>query len=234
MRKVENDPHYGANKIYADLSRDKDKIKADHSDFGRFSDLNSLILFPTDERLATLPMDARIIGRANALYLEQHSHREVVDQLTTEGYNRELVITLIRRMATKGTIQSNLTAPVILLALASAAFAWAQLPSSEFASHEFTMLKVLTSAVTMVAIPALFGVVVYHYYDRIPGLDRLLEPIFHKHRALRTDVVAVDEQFVLGQLHEHEYERRLVTLMGKGRGKRHFRIMRNQKHFGLE
>lgn len=234
MRKVENDPHYGANKIYADLSRDKDKIKADHSDFGRFSDLSSLILYPSDERLTTLPTEARILGRANALYLEQRSHREVVDQLAAEGYDRAQVVTLIRRMATKGEIQSNLTAPVILLALASAVFAWAQLPSTEFTSPEFTMLKVLTSAVTMVAIPALFAVVVYHYYDRIPGLDRVLEPIFHKRLAMRPDVVTADEQFILGQLHEHEYERRLVKLMGNGRGKRHFRMMRNQKHFGLD
>jgi hypothetical protein len=234
MRKVENDPHYRANKLYADLAQDKDKEKADHSQFTYHGDLSQLILFPTDERLRRLPIDQQIIGRANALYLEQHGHREVVDKLAAEGYDRALVVPLIRRMATRGTIQSNLTAPVIFLIVSILAFMWSQWPASVYDSLQFKTLKMLISVVALVAIPALLGVVAYHYYDRIPGLDRWLEPIFHKHRAMRPDVVAADAEFVAGAMHEFDYEKTLIALMGRGRGKRHFRMMRNRKHFGLE
>jgi hypothetical protein len=229
---------YRQNKVFMESMNAKDADKAAHSDFG---DLSKLILHTGDDRLTKLPIPKQVIGRANALYLEQLSHREVVERLVQEGYERELVVTLIRQYVTKRSIQGNVTAPLIFLVVSIALFIWAQWPTEyaiannvDYRTMQLRTLKMLVSVVTMVAIPALSLVVLYHHYDQIPALGSLLEPIFQKRRTSQWDVVAVDKAFTDGTLNEIEYEAALVKLMGRQRGARHFRFVRNQKHFGLD
>lgn len=234
----DTESNYRQNKIFMESMNDKDATKASHSDFG---DLSKLILHTNDDRLTRLPVNKQIIGRANALYLEQLSHREVVERLVDEGYDRSLVITLIRNYASQRHIQGNVTAPLIFLAVCIIVFIWAQWPSDypiagsyDYRMMQIRTLKMLITVVTMVAIPALGFVVLYHHYDQIPALSNLLEPIFQKHRTSQPDVVNVDQAFTSGTLTETDYENALIKLMGRKRGAKHFRLMRNQKYFGLE
>lgn len=234
----DTESNYRQNKIFMESMNDRDATKASHSDFG---DLSKLILHTGDDRLGRLPVDKQIIGRANALYLEQLSHREVVERLANEGYDRAQVVTLIRNYASKRHIQANVTAPLIFLVICVLVFIWAQWPSAypiegsfDYRVMQIRTLKMLITVVTMVAIPALGFVVLYHHYDQIPALSGLLEPIFQKHRTSQPDVVTVDQAFTSGTLNETDYENALIKLMGRKRGAKHFRLMRNEKHFGLD
>jgi len=234
----DTESNYRMNKGFMESMNAKDAGKSAHSEFG---DLSKLILHVGDDRLSRLPVEKQIIGRANALYLEQLSHRETVERLVAEGYDRAMVVSLIRSYASKRHIQGNVTAPIIFLAFCMVAFIWAQWPleypiagSVDYRVMQIRTLKMLISVVTMVAIPALSLVVLYHHYDNIPALSNLLEPIFQKRRSSQPDVITVDAAFASGTLNEMDYEAALVKLMGRQRGAKHFRFMRNQKHFGLD
>jgi hypothetical protein len=234
----DTESNYRQNKIFMESMNTKDATKSAHSDFG---DLSKLILHTNDDRLAKLPTNKQIIGRANALYLEQLSHREVVERLVQEGYDRDLVVTLIRNYASQRHIQGNVTAPLIFLVVCIVVFIWAQWPvdypiagTYDYRVMQIRTLKMLITVVTMVAIPALGLVVLYHHYDQVPALANLLEPFFQKHRTAQADVVTVDQAFTSGALTETDYETALIKVMGRKRGAKHFRFMRNQKHFGLE
>jgi low affinity Fe/Cu permease len=234
----DTESNYRQNKVFMESLGEKKEAPTPHSSY---KDLTKLLLYPGDDRLSQLPLDKQIIGRANALYLDQLSHREVVEKLTAEGYPRPQVVALIREYAARRNIQPNVTAPLIFFIVCVAAFIWSQWSTPypidgeiDYRVMQLRTLKMLISVVTMVAIPALGLVVLYQHYEHIPGLNSVLEPIFHKRRTQQADVVAIDAQFTQGGLNEFDYEAALIAALGRQRGARHFRLMRNQKHFGLE
>ncbi|MEP7289410.1 MAG: hypothetical protein ABI947_26980 [Chloroflexota bacterium] len=183
----------------------------------------------------TIPrsLENEIRAKVRQLSLDQLSYREIVDRLMEEGYDRALLIRVIHNMANEKRILPDYSAPIIVMVVAVALMFWGTSPSSPDAPEWLRTLKWILYGFSGIAfLPALFTIV-YKVYDRIPGVNTLLEPILHKRRILQPDIVQLDTQFLDSQLPDRDYESQLVTLLGQRRGRSHFRFMRNQKHFGL-
>lgn len=186
-----------------------------------------------EARTSTLPLTQQIAGRANAMYRDGAAHRDVLETLVEEGYDREMVLSMLRRMADQRRIPVNVTSPMIFAAVSLALILWGKLPVPN-ASYQFETLRGLAGILGTFTLIASGLTLLYHGYDRIPGLNTLLEPVFKKHALSRPGVIELDNAYLSGTLSDGDYERRLSALVGRRRGVQHFRLMRNRKHFGLE
>jgi hypothetical protein len=181
-------------------------------------------------------MDEReqaIRAKIQRLALEQLSYRDIVDRLAAEGFSRTLSIQVIKKMNNEKRILPDYSGPIALALFSAALLFWGFTPAPIDAPDYVRSLKwILAGAAGVAFVPSLFAIA-YKFYDRIPALNVLLEPIIGKQRLQQPDIVALDDQFLNGELRELDYEKQLVSLLGQQRGRSHFRFMRNQKHFGL-
>lgn len=164
---------------------------------------------------------------------ERLSNREIVDKLVESGYERDFVIEVLRDLLKQRQISSDYTSPLIFMAVTAFMMIWGLMPTTRADPYWLGPFKIFITVIgLMVAIPSA-AALLYKTYDHIPGLRTILEPIMARQRTRRADIMALDMHFLGSEIPDREYEDCLVTLMGKYRGKRHFRKMRNQKHFGL-
>jgi hypothetical protein len=187
----------------------------------------------TDTNKTGESRDEEIRQEILRLQLNWLSHREIIDTLVTKGYDRETTQRIVKQMANQLTVQTDITSPLILLIVALLMVLWAVTPTPN-ASNEFNTAKLFIYAIGMIALIASVGTLIYKLYDRIPIMRDALEPILLRRRVSQADIAALDSQYLADQIDDFEYEQKLIALLGKQRGSRHFRFMRNRKHFGLE
>lgn len=177
--------------------------------------------------------DSELAHKIERLRLERLSNREIVDKLVETGYQRDIVIEVLQDLLKRREIPSDYTSPLIFMLVTIVMVIWGLTPTTQADPTWFGPLKIFVTIIgLMVGVPSATAFI-YKTYDHIPGVRTILEPIMTRWRTRQADVVALDMHFLGNEIPDREYEDRLVTYMGKYRGKRHFRKMRNQKHFGL-
>ena len=178
--------------------------------------------------------DIELAHKIEHLRLERLSNREIVDKLVESGYPRETVIAMLQNLLKRREIPSDVTSPFIFMVATIVMVIWGLTPTALVDPNWVGPFKILITIIgLMVGVPSATAFI-YKTYDHIPGLRTILEPIMAQRRTRKADIVALDMCFLGNEIPDREYEDRLVMQMGKYRGKRHFRKMRNQKHFGLE
>lgn len=179
-------------------------------------------------------LEGQIMQHFQTLTLERLAYREIIDKIVAEGYDRVVVLQVVKQWANQRKLPADITSPLIFLGISAIMFFWGLSTPPADTSTQVKAFKLLVTAIGgMVFLPSVYTLV-YKFYDRIPRLNALLEPILAKNRASQSDVKTLDAQFLSSQIKESDYESQLIALMGKQRGKKYFRLMRNQKHFGLE
>jgi hypothetical protein len=181
-------------------------------------------------------VDDEIREKVRALLLDHLSYREIADKLANEqGYDRALVIRVIHNMKGDRHIPTEYTVPIAFTLIGAFLLYWGSTASDpDTVSITMRGLKLALYCTGGVAfLPALFAVA-YQFYDRIPGLENILGPVFHKRRMKQSDVIELDNQYLRGNLSNNDYESRLLSILGPQRGRSHYRYMRNYKHFGLD
>ena len=179
-------------------------------------------------------LDTEIRDKVHALYLDRLAYREIVEKLVEKGYNRELVVAVIHKMTRQRHIESRFSMPIIFLVVSVILFFWGITPTSQAAPDAIKVAKIAGVGLGgLTLLPALFTIIL-QWYDHIPGLRSILEPIMFRRRLLKQDVAALDDQFRKGNLTDGDYRGKLFALLGDAQGRRHYLWMRNQKHFGLE
>lgn len=178
--------------------------------------------------------DSELDHRIERLRLERLSHREIVDKLVEDGYRRDLVIEALKDLLKQRDIPTDYTSPLIFMAATMMMAIWGLSPTPHTDPNWVGPLKIFATVIgLMVAMPSA-ATILYKTYDRIPGVRTVVGPIVARRRARQADIVALDMHFLGNEIPDRDYEDQLIALIGKGSGKRHFRKMRNQKHFGLE
>jgi hypothetical protein len=181
-------------------------------------------------------VDNEIREKIRALLLDHLSYREIADKLANEqGYDRALVIRVIHNLKGDRRYPTEYAGPIAFTLIGAFLLYWGSTASDpDTVPMAVRGLKVvLYCAGGMAFIPALFAVV-YQFYDRIPGLENILGPVFQKRRVKQADVTELDNQYLRGDLSNNDYESRLLSILGPQRGRSHYRYMRNYKHFGLD
>src|SRR5260221_746219 len=178
--------------------------------------------------------DSELAYQIERLRLERLANREIVDKLVEAGYRRDMVIEVLRDLLKRRDIATDYTSPLIFMIVTILLAIWGFSPAAHTDPNWIGPIKGIAAIVgIMVAIPSA-ATLLYKSYDHIPGVRTILEPIVARWRTSRADIVALDMHFLGDDVADREYEDHLIALMGRQRGKRHFRQMRNQKHFGLE
>jgi len=179
-------------------------------------------------------LEAEIVGKIQALYVNQLSYREIVDRLVEQGYSRPILVAVIRKMTSQRRLSARTMEPFAFLVGGILLLLWGMSPSAFEASNAERTIKLFAmSTGGLVLVPVAMTIVI-QWYDRIPGVRTILEPIMLKRRLVQLNVKQIDRQFLKNELTDAEYENRLMTMLGQERGRRHFRWMRNHKHFGLD
>jgi len=179
-------------------------------------------------------LEAEIVGKIQALYVNQLSYREIIDKLVEQGYSRPILVAVIHKMTNQRKLSPQTTGPFAFLIGGIVLLLWGSTPSAFDASNAERTLKLFAVAMGgFVIVPVVIAIVI-QWYDRIPGVRMILEPIMLKRRLEQLNVKQLDRQFLKNELSDNEYENRLVSMLGQDRGRRHFRWMRNHKHFGLD
>jgi hypothetical protein len=174
--------------------------------------------------------------RIQALSLDQLSYREIADKLANEeDYDRAVVVRIIHSLKHDRRAMTENSGPIAFAVFGAILILFGNSPSDPINTPlEVRTIKVLAVLVGFITfMPSLF-VLLTKYYDRVPGVNTVLEPIFRKQRVAQPDIVELDNQFLRGDLGDSGYESRLVAVLGTQRGRSHFRFMRNYKHFGLD
>src|SRR5579859_3067827 len=179
-------------------------------------------------------LEAEIVKKIQALYLDQLSYREIVDKLVEQGYSRSVLVAVIHKMTNQRRLSPMYTGPFVFLIMGIILLAWGSTRPAVSASDLEKTFRLFAVAVGGFVIVPVVLTIVIQWYDRIPGLHTILEPILFKRRLQRLNVKALDQRFLKNELSDSEFERQLIEMLGGERGKRHFRWMRNQKHFGLD
>jgi hypothetical protein len=178
--------------------------------------------------------DSELAHKIERLRLERLANREIVDKLVEAGYQRDTVIEVLRDLLKQREISSDYTSPLIFMLVTALMVVWGLMPTTHADPIWLGPLKIFVTVVgMMVSVPSA-AAFLYKTYDHIPGVRTVLEPVMARWRTRQADIMALDLRFLGNEIRDREYEDCLVALTGKYRGKRHFRRMRNQKHFGLE
>jgi hypothetical protein len=223
--------------IAANANRRADELRTD----GRTSLTNSVLGFSSTTALtfaeaqaSGLKIPQQIWARANQLYRdEQLSHRDVITRLVAEGYPRQLCTFVIRKMTNKRPLPTQITSPLIFFVVALGLLTWGQMHNPAD-SNVVEGLKLYATVIGMIAmLPALLGLI-FQVYDRIPTVQDFLEPILHRRRATKSDIVTLDLSYLAGELNDQDYQSALKTMMGSARGTRHFHANRMNKFFGID
>src|SRR5258708_15502279 len=179
-------------------------------------------------------LEAEIVGKIQALYLDQLSYREIVDRLVEQGYSRPILVAVIHKMTSQRRLSVRTTGPFAFLVGGILLLLWGTSPSAFEASNAERTIKLFAMAAGgFVLVPVVMTIIIPWYY-RIPCVRTFLAPILLKRLLVELNVKQLDRQFLKNELTDAEYENRLMTMLGQDRGRRHFRWMRNHKHFGLD
>lgn len=186
------------------------------------------------ESLSDLP--AQIGAAAERLYTDERlSHREVIDRLTSLGYDRTLCIEVVQQKARYRQLDTSMTAPLIFFAVTLALFLWSWFTPTADPSSRLGTLKGLVQAVTGMAIVPFTVAVIYKTYHLLPFVaGGTTGSLFSSSGRTTPQVVAIESDYLASRLDDNAAEAQLIAVLGAERGRQRFLLLRNQRHFGIQ
>src|SRR5258708_28723213 len=156
-------------------------------------------------------LEAEIVGKIQALYLDQLSYREIVDRLVEQGYSRPILVAVIHKMTSQRRLSVRTTGPFAVLVGGILLLLWGTSSSAFDASNVERTFKLFAMAAGGFVIVPVVMTIIIQWYDRIPGLRTVLEPIMLKLRLVQLNVKELDRHVLKNQLNEAEYEKCLIA-----------------------